>query len=457
MINSSKGNKYFTILLTIVIALIFVSCHVSFISANEEKSYEYEGIGIFLSRGQGGYRVDTIIKSSPAEGKILTGDIVESIDGLFTAQRNPDEINKLINKKTGAPIKLAIIRQGKSLTFSLTTEKISISPEKIIGKPIKTAVLTEDAGKAGKIYRFETSKRFFCKNITNDNKYETGDLFTIKRNGKEIGTAKLSQISHYGAYFTQADGTPLNQIDRSKYEIVFLKTPESTQRMPDNEPETKLQDSGRQCYECNSPVRRGIKVEGKILCNKCARNLCDVCWCCSQWRDKGDGEKLYTNMFVCTQCLDKVWESDSLTACLYNKIQFMMEKEWGVQLTAAPNISTVNLRNEVLGFYNQHRDRIGVNKKLKFLGLMGTIAHEHAHAWQNRKNPKLNDLVIIEGFASWVEYHFYKLLGHEDLGKLLLKLKPDHYRNGYNTMNAIEQKYGFKYVFTLISTYKEEE
>lgn len=457
MIISKPYNRYFPIVIKTVIAIIIIFFPAFHISAAEKLNSEHEGVGIFVSKGMEGYKVDAVIRTSPAEGKIFPGDIVESIDGLFTSQRTPDEISKLLKKKAGSTIKLTIFRKGQRFTVSLISEKISVSPDKIIGKLPQNDENNESRDKSGKIHSFETSRRFFCKNITNAEKYETGTLFTIKLNGKEIGTAKLSQIYDYGAYFTQADGESLNQIDRSKYDIVFLKKPEYSRIMSDRVPEDEVQDSDKKCYECNAPLRRGIKVEGKLYCNRCARNLCDVCWCCSQWCDKGDGEKLYTNMFVCSECLDKVWQSDSLTSTLYNRVQFMMEKEWGVQLTASPNISTVNLRNEVLGFYNQHRDKIGVNKQLKFLGLMGTIAHEHAHAWQARKNPKLTNMVIIEGFATWVEYHFYKMLGHEDLGRLLVELKPDYYRQGFNTMYSIEQKYGFKYVFTLISTYKEEE
>ena len=445
--------KWKAVSVFILIALLF---SISSVFAYEKEVQKFNGIGVFTSKTHRGYRVDAIVKDSPAFQKLKVGDIIESINGLFTHQRKPGEIYKLLRKKPGTKVVLIVQQKNRKSTINLITKEITLSGDNYIGKFPDNTAGNDVEKKLGRILSFEKARRVFSKDFTDKDKYNSGDIFKVTINGKEVGKLKVSQTYDYGTYFTQIEGNTLNQVDRNKYKLEFSEKAKIAQKPVDKRPGTEDFKSPRKCYHCNTPVRRGIKVDGMIHCNKCARRLCDVCWCCSDWKLKTDGQKLYTNMFVCNECLDKVWESDSLTNSLYNKVQFMMEREWGVQLTASPNISMEKMRSLTLGYYTPLRDRIKINKKLKFLGIMGTIAHEHAHAWQQRKNPKITNMVVIEGFASWVEYNFYKMVGEEELGRVLLELKPDYYRQGFAVMQKVEREYGFKGVFKAIERYRED-
>jgi len=64
--------------------------------------------------------VSTVYESTPASGKLVAGDFIESVDG--TPVIDLDELKSEIQKSEGAELELQVIREGESITIGITPE-----------------------------------------------------------------------------------------------------------------------------------------------------------------------------------------------------------------------------------------------------------------------------------------------------------------------------------------------
>jgi len=77
--------------------------------------------------------------------------------------------------------------------------------------------------------------------------------------------------------------------------------------------------------------------------------------------------------------------------------------------------------------------------------LLGTLAHELAHAWQIEAAPTLNDQLVREGFAEWVSHHVLVAAGYQHAAARATR-RDDIYGRGLRHFLNIERRHGHEAV-----------
>jgi hypothetical protein len=99
--------------------------------------------------------------------------------------------------------------------------------------------------------------------------------------------------------------------------------------------------------------------------------------------------------------------------------------------------------HHVLGFYLREGSmaciyvELGLPRPL----LLGTLAHELAHAWQVEAAPTVADPLLREGFAEWVAYRVLVACGHQRLADRAAQ-REDIYGRGLRHFLAFESASG---------------
>jgi hypothetical protein len=102
----------------------------------------------------------------------------------------------------------------------------------------------------------------------------------------------------------------------------------------------------------------------------------------------------------------------------------------------------------VLGFFEQQglERTIYVERALPRATLIGTLAHEYAHAWQADHAPQTQNLFLREGFAEWVSWSLLVALGRTQEAAHATR-REDDYGRGLRHFIALEQRSGRPAVF----------
>ncbi len=102
----------------------------------------------------------------------------------------------------------------------------------------------------------------------------------------------------------------------------------------------------------------------------------------------------------------------------------------------------------VLGFFEQEGPvrTIYVERALPRITLIGTLAHEYAHAWQADHAPRMQNLFLREGFAEWVSCSLLVALGHTQEAAGATR-REDDYGRGLRHFIALEKRSGRPAVF----------
>lgn len=91
----------------------------------ESVTGEYSGVGLSIETYNGKCRVVSPIPGTPAEKSgIISGDIIHKIDGVDISTKTLNETANLMRGEAGTKVTLEIERNGKTLKFTLTREKI---------------------------------------------------------------------------------------------------------------------------------------------------------------------------------------------------------------------------------------------------------------------------------------------------------------------------------------------
>jgi carboxyl-terminal processing protease len=91
----------------------------------ESVTGEFSGVGLSLEDYNGKCRVVAPIPGTPADKSgIKSGDIVTKIDGTDISDKTLDEAVSMMRGEEGTKVTLVIDRAGKTLSFTLTREKI---------------------------------------------------------------------------------------------------------------------------------------------------------------------------------------------------------------------------------------------------------------------------------------------------------------------------------------------
>lgn len=465
-------------ILIVVIALLFGgSVFLSGPIYAQGSTSTYDGLGISITQADDGYLVKGVLKGSPAYGKINVGDHIVTINGMFTSQRKLIEIYDLIRQKAGKRLKLTLNRGGNSVTVDIVTGKIKYDPGEVEGRfSTDDLPLSCSSKVVGKISGLDTSSFVISRDLTPGDKYKPGDLFKIYRGNEEIAVVELKNVYNDKSRLRVLEGKGINSKDLNTYRLVFFKerpqvtgeevspeNPQGGEKFPgEKNPPGPGLNTGKNCEICGAPVRKGNKVEGALLCNRCFRKLSTNCWICNKRVSKGNGQYIYSNMFICENCLSKPMDGPAEINALYKKVQDILEKEFNMRIGASANIEISKVRGTIMGYRRsitnyygrEMAGKIGIQHKMNVLLTLATLAHEYAHEWQLRKNPKLTRLVLVEGFATWVEYKFMCRIGQRDLSIKLIEGSPQIYRDGFGIMMELEKEYGTKGVFEAVSRYE---
>jgi hypothetical protein len=154
---------------------------------------------------------------------------------------------------------------------------------------------------------------------------------------------------------------------------------------------------------------------------------------------------------------------DGAVRALYDEAQRLAQRAAGVQPRQVPQLVVVGRRQmgevrrrfpatsepegtgsqHVLGFFlrEDHATRIYVEMGLPRPLLLGTLAHELAHAWQVEVAPKVSDPLLREGFAEWVAHHVLVADGYRPVAARATR-REDLYGRGLRHFLAIERAAG---------------
>ena len=99
----------------------------------------YVGVGITIQfREDGlGYDIREVVEGGPAhQTGISAGDILVAVEGREVAQMTAEELSALIRGEEGTQVKVTVLRDGRSMDFSLTRKKFQT--------PVATGKMLED-------------------------------------------------------------------------------------------------------------------------------------------------------------------------------------------------------------------------------------------------------------------------------------------------------------------------
>jgi len=98
-------------------------------SYQENKDNAYVGIGITISQrtdGTGYDIVEVTPGSSAQEGGVLPGDILVEADGQDATKLSTEDVRNLIRGKKGTEVSMAVLREGKTIPFTLERREIRV-------------------------------------------------------------------------------------------------------------------------------------------------------------------------------------------------------------------------------------------------------------------------------------------------------------------------------------------
>jgi len=119
------------------------------------------------------------------------------------------------------------------------------------------------------------------------------------------------------------------------------------------------------------------------------------------------------------------------------------------------NIAKGGLSMEVAGFYKPYGgEAIWMMAGLPKYRAISTLAHEYTHAWQTDNCP-LQDRMLSEGFATWVEYKVLTKMGYTTAANQLFSGSNADYSQGLKIFYNIEQKQGTQAAIDYAKTAKK--
>ncbi len=253
------------------------------------------------------------------------------------------------------------------------------------------------------------------------------------------------------------------------------------------------------CTACTQPARQLTPVDEQRLCQRCLNTLprCTACnkpimgqyfrfgdspkpYCpaCSSQRPTcqvcgsplgPDGKQLPGNLNRCGECAQTMVLDDAAAQSLYQMVieqtRAIFEKDVQqvptLRIVGPDELAAVRQRHEpfasgssaasqhVLGYFEQqgYTRSIYVERALPRATLIGTLAHEYAHAWQADYAPSKQHPQRREGFAEWLSWSVLVALGHTREAARATR-REDEYGQGLRHFIALEKRAGRQEVFS---------
>ncbi|HEY7357027.1 MAG TPA: hypothetical protein VH590_11195 [Ktedonobacterales bacterium] len=252
------------------------------------------------------------------------------------------------------------------------------------------------------------------------------------------------------------------------------------------------------CTACQQPARSLTQVDQERLCNHCLNTLprCTACnkpitghyfrfgdsskpYCatCAEQRPAchicgaplgADGQQLSGGQYRCGECVQTMVLDDQTVQALFRMViqQARAIFEQDVQhipllcIVEPAELAVVRRRHElltppigaakqhILGFFEQQglERTIYIERALPRATLIGTLAHEYAHAWQADYAPHMQATLQREGFAEWLSWSVLVALGHTREAARATR-RDDDYGKGLRHFIALEKQQGRQAVF----------
>jgi hypothetical protein len=198
------------------------------------------------------------------------------------------------------------------------------------------------------------------------------------------------------------------------------------------------------------------------FCPRCiqGRPRCDLCRA-----PVADGaQPLADGQYRCALCLSEIVLEDAEVLRVYDEAVGQMTQVLRGQLRLTPRLEIVSRRkmgeirrryehrssepaaasHHVLGYFVQAHGQSTIYAEacLPRGLLLGTLAHELAHAWQTEHGLHLKDAMVREGFAEWVAYRVLTTQGLPSLAERATR-RDDVYGRGLRHFLNIENRFGY--------------
>jgi hypothetical protein len=198
------------------------------------------------------------------------------------------------------------------------------------------------------------------------------------------------------------------------------------------------------------------------FCSRCVqgRPRCDLCRA-----PVADGaQPLADGQYRCALCLSEIVLEVADVLTFYHEAVDQMAQVLRGQLRETPRLEIVSRRtmgeirrryehrssepaaasHHVLGYFVQAHGESSIYAEacLPRGLLLGTLAHELAHAWQTEQGLHLKDALVREGFAEWVAYRVLTARGLSPLAERATR-RDDIYGRGLRHLLNIENRFGF--------------
>jgi|SRR5579859_1097760 len=256
--------------------------------------------------------------------------------------------------------------------------------------------------------------------------------------------------------------------------------------------------SAPRCSHCKQPARELIATDQGHFCKHCLASLprCAACakpltgrfyrigdspkpYCATCATEKPachicgaplglDGRQLVGGQYRCGECARTMVLDEQIVRALYQMViqqaSAILEKAVGqtprLHIVEPAELAMVRQRHgnltpaigstkqHILGFFEQRGQErtIYIERGLPRATLIGTLAHEYAHAWQVDHAPTEQDLLLREGFAEWLAYRILVAQGHTREAARATR-REDDYGRGLRYFIALEQQSSRQRVF----------
>lgn len=261
----------------------------------------------------------------------------------------------------------------------------------------------------------------------------------------------------------------------------------------------QCQQSAPRCDHCHQPARDPLKVDHQQFCKTCLAQLprCGACGkpisgqfyrfgdssqpycptCTDQLPHCGvcgapvgkSGQRLSGGQYRCGECSRTLVTDEQSVHDLYRAVIKEAETILNITVQQIPNLiiaepaqlaavrhtygdpepsAPESSGQHVVGFFAQQGSSrtIYVEYGLPRANLIGTLAHEYAHAWQADHAPSPQTELMREGFAEWVSYRMLVALGHTREAARATR-REDLYGRGLRYFVTLEQESGRQQVF----------
>lgn len=261
----------------------------------------------------------------------------------------------------------------------------------------------------------------------------------------------------------------------------------------------QCQQSAPRCDHCQQPARDLLKVDQQQFCKTCLAQLprCGACGkpisgqyyrfgdspqpycptCADQLPHCGvcgapvgkNGQHLAGGQYRCGECSRTLVLDEQSVNNLYQAVIKQAETILGITVEQIPTLVIAepaqlaavrrahgdtepqlpeSSGQHIVGFFAQNGSTrtIYVEYGLPRVSLIGTLAHEYAHAWQADHAPRQQTELQREGFAEWVSYRVLVALGHTREAARATR-REDLYGQGLRYFITLEQQSGRQQVF----------